>query len=248
METKKYIFTTLAVGTLYNYKVRTLIDCVNLLTNGDIMIITDDPEDVLEYINAQPVLDKSRIEVIDLKAVTDHNAWFTERQFNFNLKLFPTKMAYRKGGYDMIIHADADSFLIGWDEEDFQKFINAFDVGMTARFRNRPCEEVGIHFILEPKATALSLELDKIKARMPIEVFMFFNPKVPEFEEFLKHWEIIVGRCNGRGVNPFMEALEISYAMTESKISYKHILDYMNLFPVIHTFRYLHQDKIMRIL
>lgn len=244
----KYVFTTLAVGATYTFKVRLLIDCVLLLTTGDIIIITDDVMELTTYVNDNPELDANRVTIIGLADITDQNPWFSERQFNFNLKMLPTRVAYEKGGYDMIIHADADSLLIGWDEDDFQKFIQSPDQGLIARFRNRPCEEVGIGFILEPKATALSLELIKIKAKMPIEVFMFFKPNCPEFNKFMEIWIDITKRCYDRGINPFIEALEISYAMSEAKLPHHPILNYMRLHPVLHSFRYLHHDKIMRII
>ncbi len=231
----------------YNYKVRTLIDCVLTLTMGDIIVVTDDPEDIRLYVSNNE-LDSSRIRIVPLEDVTDQGAWFDERKFNFNLKMVPTRVAYEQGGYDMIIHADADAFMIGWDEEDFQAFVRDPAQGMIARFRNRPCEEVGIGFILEPKATALSLELINIKARMPIEVFMFFKPNCPEFAKFMEEWIMITKRCNDRGIDPFIEALEISYALSASGLPHHPILDYMRLYPVLHTFRYLHHDKIMRII
>lgn len=242
-----YVFATLAVGTAYTFKVRTLIDCVLMLTKGDMLVITDDVAEIEKYASDNG-LDISRLKVIPLNEVTDQDPWFSERKFNFNLKMVPTRVAYEMGKYDLIIHADADSFMIGWDEEDFQKFIQDPAQGMIARFRNRPCEEVGIGFILEPKATALSLELINIKARMPIEVFMFFKPNCPEFKKFMDTWVMITKRCNDRGVDPFVEALEIAYALSESKLPHHPILDFMRIYPVLHTFRYLHHDKIMRII
>lgn len=242
-----YVFATLAVGVAYNYKVRTLIDCVLMLTKGDMIVVTDDVPDISKYVS-DAGLDASRIRIVPLEDATDQGPWFSERKFNFNLKMVPTRVAYEIGGYDMIIHADADAFMIGWDEADFQAFVTDPAQGMIARFRNRPCEEVGIGFILEPKATALSLELIKIKARMPIEVFMFFKPNCPEFAKFMEEWIMICKRCNDRGIDPFIEALEISYALSESNLPHYPILDFMRLYPVLHTFRYLHHDKIMRII
>ena len=102
--------------------------------------------------------------------------------------------------------------------------------------------------MLDPKANALSINLSKIKARMPIEVFMFFKPNCPEFSSFMKHWIEITNRCHDRGVNPFVEALEISYAMSESNLPNTPILNFMREHPVLHNFRYLHHDKIMRII
>ena len=37
--------------------------------------------------------------------------------------------------YDMIVHADADALLLGWNEDGFQEFINESTEGMIARFR-----------------------------------------------------------------------------------------------------------------
>lgn len=244
----KYAFSTLALGVEHNYKVRTLIDCVNLLTKGDIIVITDDVPDLTQYTSEHPELDTSRIHIVNFRDVSQQNIWYAERQLNFNLKILPTKVAYEKGGYDMIIHSDADGFLIGWDEEDFQKFVDTPEQGLIARFRNRPCEEGGIAFLLDPKANALSINLAKIKARMPIEVFMFFKPNCPEFKSFMEHWIEITTRCHDRGVNPFIEALEISYAMSEANLPHHPILNFMRTNPVLHTFRYLHHDKIMRII
>lgn len=243
----KYIFATLAIGVSYNYKVRTLIDCVLTLTEGDLLVITDDVPDLMDHIQRNK-LDESRITLIHLSDLTQQNVWYGERMFNFNLKFLPTKAAWDKGGYDLIIHADADAFMIGWDEDSIQRFIDMDEQGMFARFRNRPIEEGGISFLLEPKATALSIELANIKARMPIEVFMLFKPNCPEFAKFMEVWEMIVERCYGRGVNPFIEALEISYALSESKLPEHPILDYMGEYKFINMFRYLHHDKIMRII
>lgn len=244
----KYTFTTLALGVEHNYKVRTLIDCVNILTKGDVIVITDDLKELSEYVSANPELDASRIHLVEFSTVTNQSIWYAERLFNFNLKILPTRVAYERGGYDLIIHADADGFLIGWDEDDFQSFIAEPEQGLIARFRNRPSEEGGIAFLLDPKALALSIDLNKIKARMPIEVFMFFKPNCPEFAKFMEAWIEITDRCYNRGVNPFIEALEIAYAMNESNLPNTPILNFMRTHPVLHTFRYLHHDKIMRII
>lgn len=244
----KYAFATLALGVEHNYKVRTLIDCVNILTKGDVIVITDDVPELTTYVSDHPELDVDRIHIVEFTSVSDQNIWFAERMFNFNLKILPTKVAYERGGYDMIIHSDADGFLIGWDEEDFQNFIAQPEQGLIARFRNRPCEEGGIAFLLDPKAQALSIDMNKIKAKMPIEVFMFFKPKCPEFKTFMDTWVEITKRCHDRGINPFIEALEISYAMNESNLPNTPILNFMRTNPVLHTFRYLHHDKIMRII
>lgn len=242
-----YTFATLAVGVPYNFKVRTLIDCVMTLTKGDLLIITDDVADLTKYItDAQ--YDMSRISLHELASVSNQKIWFKERKFNFNLKMLPTKIAYQTGDYDLIIHADADGFMIGWDEEDIQRFINDDARGLIARFRNRPCEETGMSFMLEPKATALGIELIKIKAPMPIEVFLFFKPKCPNFQKFMTEWEAITNRCHDRGVNPFIEALELSYAMSQASLDTHQILSYMRIYPVLNSFRYLHHDKIMRII
>lgn len=244
----KYVFATLAIGAAYTFKVTTLIDCVALLTKGDMVIITDDLPEITNYIHSHHPDAIDRFKLYRLEDVTNQSAWFSERQFNYNLKMLPTKVAYDIGGYDMIVHADADGFMIGWNEDEWQAFIAHEDQGLIARLRNRPCEEVGTHYILEPKATALSIELITIKAKMPIEVFMFFKPNCPEFNNFINQWEMITKRCNDRGVNPFMEALEIAFAMSVSKLPHHTILDYMRPYPVLHTFRYLHHDKIMRII
>ena len=244
----KYTFSTLAIGSAYNFKVRTLIDCVLILTKGDFHIITDDPDDIKNYLTSNPHLDESRVFIHKFDEVSSQNPWFTEREFNFNLKRLPTQVAYEHGDYDMIVHADADAFFIGWDEENFVKLVESKDRGLIARFRNRPCEEVGIHFIIEPKARNLSLELIDIKAPMPIEVFMLFKPKCPEFPKFMEEWKMITERCYNRGVNPFIEALEISYAISVSKLPHHTILNYMRDYPSLHTLRYLHHDKIMRII
>ncbi|QDJ96487.1 hypothetical protein Xoosp13_301 [Xanthomonas phage Xoo-sp13] len=245
---KKYIFATLALGTAYTFKVTTLIDCVLLLTKGDILIITDDVKELSGYVERNHPEKIDRVKLFAIEDVTKQNIWYAERQFNYNLKMLPTKVAYGMQDYDMIVHADADGFMIGWNEEEWQQFIDHEDKGLIARFRNRPCEEVALQFMTEPKATALSIELINIKARMPIEVFMFFKPKCKEFREFMAQWEMITRRCYDRGINPFIEALEISYAMSESKLPHHPILDYMRPYPVLHTFRYLHHDKIMRII
>lgn len=248
-ELKRYIFVTLAIGVEYRYKVRTLLECVNTLTTGDFLVITDDVKELEEYVETYDgLLDKHRIKIMHITEVTSHDPWFSEQQFNFNLKFFPTKVAFDMNKYDMIVHVDADALLLGWNEDGFQEFINESTEGMIARFRNRPIEEAAIQFILQPKAQSLSLDLSKISASLPIEVFMFFKPSVPEFKKFMEVWEEMVTRCNGRGVNPFMEALEISYALSESKLPYVHILNYIRSFPVLHTFRYIHQNHIMRII
>lgn len=245
----KYIFTTLAIGVNYNYKVRTLIDCVLLLTKGDIMVITDDVADLTEYVKHSPELDASRLFLLDIKDVSTKNVWFAERMFNFNLKILPTSEAYRKGGYDTIIHCDADGFLISWDEDKFEQFMeDTSNIGMIARFRNRPCEETGIHWIIDNKARSLSIDINTIKARMPIEVFMYFHPSVPQFKEFMDIWHEIVDRCYNRGIDPFIEALEISYALSESRLAHHDILSYLQSNPALHSFRYLHHDKIMKII
>lgn len=244
----KYVFSTLALGVEHNYKVRTLIDCVNLLTHGDIIVITDDVPDITKYVTDNRELDASRIHIIEFSSVSKQNIWFAERLFNYNLKILPTKVAYERGGYDLIIHADADGFLIGWNEDEIQNFINDPQVGLIARFRNRPIEEGAIGFIIRPKAQALGIDINKIKARMPIEVFMFFKPNCPEFKRFMEVWEEITTRCNDRGVNPFIEALEISYALSESNLPHEPINNFMRNYRVLHSFRYLHHDKIMRII
>lgn len=235
------------MGVAYNFKVRTLIDCVLTLTKGDLHIITDDVADLTKYItDAQ--YDINRVFLHELTSVTKQNIWFRERKFNFNLKMLPTKVAYNHDDYDLIIHSDADGFMIGWDEEDIQRFIDDKATGLIARFRNRPCEETGMSFMLEPKATALGIELIKIKSPMPIEVFLFFKPKCITFDKFMTEWEAITKRCHDRGVNPFIEALELSYAMSQANLETHQILSFMRLYPVLNSFRYLHHDKIMRII
>ena len=244
----KYAFATLAVGTTYNYKVRTLIDCVLQLTSGDMIVITDDVEDIQEYLNASPHMDVSRVTVIQLSDVTKENVWYAERMFNFNLKRLPVTVANSHDDYDMIVHADADAFFIGWNEDEFQQFINDTTSGMIARFRNRPGEEGGIHWIIEKKAKSLSIDMNTIKARMPIEVFMFFKPKHPKFKTFLEQWKEITDRCYNRGIDPFIEALEISYALDQSKLEHQDILPFLRTIKVLNGFRYLHHDKIMKII
>lgn len=212
------------------------------------IVITDDLAELKEYVDHHPELDKSRIHLVNFRDVSQQNIWFADRKFNYNLKILPTKVAYERNEYDFIIHADADGFLIGWDEDDFQKLMERLEPGMIARFRNRPMEEGGIAFLLDPKAQALSIDMNKIKARMPIEVFMMFKPNCPEFPEFMKHWVEITTRCHDRGVDPFIEALEIAYALNEANLPHVSILNYMRDHKVIHMFRYLHHDKIMRII
>lgn len=247
---KRYAFVSLAIGAEYRRKVETLIYCVNVFTTGDIIVLTDDVRDLEQYINvSDSILDRHRIMIVDISEVTNQSPfYFSDHMFNYNLKYFPTKYAYETGKYDLIIHADSDAFLLGWDENNFQKFIDDVDVGVIARFRNRPLEEAPILFLIQPKAEQLSIDLNKISVGLPIEVFMFFNPHDPQFGEFMEEWGVMVDRCYGRNVNPFMEALEISYAMSSTNISYKSIINYLNSFPSLHTFRYLHQNQIMRIL
>lgn len=250
MRLKNYAFVSLAVGVEYRKKVETLIYCVNTFTTGDIIILTDDVKYLEQCVDASAaMLDHNRIQLIDISSVTNQTAFCTpDKVFNYNLKYFPTKFAYDTGRYDLIIHADADAFLLGWDENDFQKFIDGVDVGVIARFRNRPIEEVPILFLIQPKADQLSINLNEISAGLPIEVFMFFNPNDPQFNKFMETWGMMVDRCYSRSINPFMEALEISYAISSSKVSCKPILDYLNSYSSLHTFRYLHQNQILRIL
>lgn len=243
-----YTFATLAVGAEYTFKVATLLDCVMKLTKGDLLIITDDSTEIETLIKNRGYEGSPRLTVKQLETVTPHAIWYDNRKFNFNLKILPTKVAYAMDKYDLIIHIDADAFMIGWDEESVQAFIDMPDQGLIARLRNRPCEEVGTHFILEPKATRLSIELINIKAKMPIEVFMMFKTRCPEFPKFIEEWSAIVERCHSRGIDPFMEALEIAYALSESKLPHHPVLDYIRIYHFIDMFRYLHHDKIMRII
>jgi hypothetical protein len=242
-----YVFSTLAIGPEYIYKVSTLIDSVISLTNADLIVITDNIQEIENYIKSNE-LNNNRIKIINYYDVSDKNIWFGERQFNFNLKILPTRVAYDMHQYDMIIHIDADAFLLGWNEDEIQQCISSDDVGMIARFRNRPVDEVGVHFILEPKARDLSIELVNIMAPLPVEVLMIFKPNCPEFEKFIEEWTVITERCYGRGINPFMEALEISYALSESKLPYHHLLTNLRLYPTLSNVRYLHHDKIMKLI
>ncbi len=244
----KYAFATLAIGVTYNYKVKTLIDCVLLMTCGDLYVITDDVNDIEEHLRTYPELDSDRITIIDIVDVTSEQIWFEERKFNFNLKRLPVTIANARGEYDLIVHCDADSFMIDWNEEEFQTFIHDTDTGMIARMRNRPSEEGGLYWLLEPKANALSIDISAIKSKLPIEVVMFFNPRNPKFNTFLKEWEGITDRCYNRGVNPFIEALEISWALDESELNYSDLLTYLRRYKTLNCFRYLHHDKIMRII
>lgn len=250
MEHKPYAFTTLAIGVEYREKVKTLIDCVNTLTFADLIIITDDVDHIFNYVsNNSSYLDHRRIKIISLRDVTDKSEWYNGKKnlFNYNLKYYAVYYPYSLDKYDTIIYADADGFIINWDEVGFNAFMEQMESGMIARFRGRPEDETGIAFLLEPKARELSINLQDIGAELPLEVFMVFNPKHENFSTFIDEWEMIINRAYGRGVNPFLEALEISYALSESKLPCESIYNFFSEFPVLHSFRYVHQNKIMRI-
>ncbi len=245
-----YCFATLAIGTSYNYKVRTMIDCVTTLTTGDMVVITDDVQELqehLDYLNTETDI-SDRVKLISIEDVTDENVWYDSRKFNYNLKRLPVTVANASGDYDMIIHSDADTLFIYWNEEEFQDFIRETDAGLIARLRNRPSEEAGLHWIIEDKSNKLSIDMNEIKARMPIEVYMFFKPKAKNFDLFLSEWKDITDRCYMRGIDPFIEALEICYALDQSKMKSQDILSFIRKYKTLNNLRYLHHDKIMKII
>lgn len=241
-----YTFATLAIGEEYIRKVGTLIDCVMTLTDGDLIIITDGVEELTAYVNWLGY-NPNRIIIKSFESVTEHRKFYSVNKFNFNLKILPTEVAYKENKYSLIIHADADAFFIGWNEAEIQKFIEHPSRGMVARFRNKPSDELGIQLFTIPKAKSLGLIIEDIEALMPIEVFMFFKPECDEFPSFMKYWRDIVDRCYTLDVDPFAEALEISYALSESKLPHIQLLGLTQDFPILNTLRYLHHDHIMRI-
>ena len=45
-----------------------------------------------EYVETYDgILDKHRIKIMHITEVTSHDPWFSEQQFNFNLKFFPNQ-------------------------------------------------------------------------------------------------------------------------------------------------------------
>lgn len=240
-----YVFATVAIGEEYRKKVRTLLDCVMNLTKGDLLIVTDSTDEIVEYVTCSDY-DQTRIHLIDIKhsakkIVTDDDI------FNYNLKIVPVKSAYETGLYDLIIYCDADALLVGWDEASIQALIESQDTGIFARFRNPPKDELSIMKQVKEKAELLGIDYEDITVGLPIEVFMLIKTDCAEIKRFIEIWDEITTRSEQVGANPFAECFELAYAIEGSGIPSHHLGSYMTRYHVLRHFRYLHRNTIMGI-
>jgi hypothetical protein len=243
----KNAFLTLATGNFYTFRVRSFLECVCKLTDSDAVVVTDCVEDVNEYISMRLDNYKHRIHVVNLNSITDHGVKDGAGKFNYNLKGVSICWLLNMDAYETLTYCDSDVVMLGWDYKTYQEFWETVPDGFYARLRNTPAQEPHLHFLLTDKVFRLGKQITDFKARMPIECVMFFKGSASYFSKFTQEWMEMINDVHRMGLDSFMEALEMTYAMTNGDIQYHEINEEYATRKFLSNFRVLHHDKLIEV-
>lgn len=244
----KNAFLTLAIGNFYTFRTRSLLQCVLTLTESDIVIVTDQVSDLLKYVSENYDNYNHRIHIIDITTVTEQGIKDGAGKFNYNLKGIITCWLIQNSSYKTITYVDSDVLLLGWDTNSYTKFIETAEPGLYARLRNTPAEEPHLHFVFEQKVFRLGKNITDFKARMPIEcVMIFVIDDDTRLSKFVNIWKSMMDDVHRLGLDSFMEALELTYAMSYGDIIVHSITETYRENKFINCFRVLHHDKIIEV-
>lgn len=240
-------FLTLATGNFYSFRVRSLLDSVCKLTESDIVVVTDCMSDIDAYVTERLANFRHRIHLVELTDVTDHGVKDGAGKFNYNLKGVSICWLLNLNCYETVTYCDSDVVMLGWDVASYARFLEESPNGFYARLRNTPAQEPHLHFILTEKVFRLGKNITDFKARMPIECVMFFKGDSTYFSKFTQEWSDMMGDVHRMGLDSFMEALEMSYAMTNGNIHYFEVNEEYATRKFLANFRVLHHDKLIEV-
>ena len=235
------VFTTLCIGDGRNddamgqkmrNRVATQIQSILKFTHHDVYVITDKPDYFGNYYG-------SRAHFVQFdENLTDLSLLGKQGQFNYNLKMVPSKWTMDNVQAAVTVYMDCDTFLFGWDRL-FYRFFPQDKEGIWARFRHALNDSAAHNLILE-KCALMGIDQPNISTRLPVENVMFFKHG-PTMQPFFEAWYKYAKLAYEVGARTDFEGIEMAMAIHATNLDHAHV---DNAMPYVDNFRTLHHDSL----